>query len=875
MVLASLCVCLGLVAADADDQAAPLVLENPAIQLKFDRLSGRWVGLIDRADGTELVTDPSDARTELGPGPPALLDGDRLERAVEERRAIDLTGAWLYTPDAVKPDLGAKIASGDIDAVRWVQVPLPSREVGGDGKLRDRVGEFWYRRTFEVHASWDNDLDLAVIVGAIDDFDTIWVNGHRVGSTGISRPHFWETPRRYLVPASAVRRDGLNSVLIKVFNGSGLGGVSGPIAIGPARDLDVVRPRSSVLDGHELDPAARTLRLTAHDDRFDRVMTITLDREAPRITRHLTVRNRTDREQVFSTAAFLLPPLAMGADTAVIFPGTLPVGDVPVGSLAEGESLSPRSRDPLAVLWSESSRRGLGVWFDAEEEFAPVSAERAGAGASLGHRQEVVVRLQPGASVRLGTQHAWLARGTRDDALRGVQAVYRDIKLKAPDDGLENLRSMVVYCGHPGGPPELNYRSYGGFIKLEGYVPTLKRMNVDVLWSLPIWEHGDGKTYNLYSPFDHFKVSPLYGTPEQLKSLSNTCRDAGIRLLFDLVPHGPPAFTEVAKAHPEWVARKPDGSNQEMWNQLAFDNAHPGWQAYMKDAAAWGSREFGAVGARVDCGAGGPLNWNPEVTNRPSLSSLAAGLGMNRAIREGYRSVVPRVLVLPEEYTGANIFTRVSDLTYDAQLYFLMMGLQDRAASPEDWADQLTRFLHDQSQTAPPGALRMRWVSNHDTVSWTFQKKRPLTVYGVDRMRALLALCAWVEGVPMLYQGDEDPSIYGGEGPSSVAFLSQVYGLRKSVPALRDGTADYASARASGGVFACVRRVGADDAAVVLVSFNPGAIESQVSLPATLRGVKTWRDAMTGQTIASRGDERPLQVPMGPHQARVLVPSAK
>jgi hypothetical protein len=248
-------------------------------------------------------------------------------------------------------------------------------------------------------------------------------------------------------------------------------------------------------------------------------------------------------------------------------------------------------------------------------------------------------------------------------------------------------------------------------------------------------------------------------------------------------------------------------------------------------------------------------------------------MGMNRAIREGYLSVVPRVLVIPEEYTGANVFTRVSDLTYDAQLYFLMMDLQDRAASPEEWADQLTRFLHDQNQTVPPGALKMRWISNHDTVSWTFQKKRPLKVYGVDRMRALLAFCAWIDGVPMLYQGDEDPSIYGEEGPSSVEFLSRVYGLRKTVPAIRDGSADYASAHATGGVFACVRRTEEGEAAVVLVSFNPGAIESEVALPEGLRAVKTWRDAMSGETIKKDGAEPSLMIKMGPHQARVLVPS--
>ena len=55
-----------------------------------------------------------------------------------------------------------------------------------------------------------------------------------------------------------------------------------------------------------------------------------------------------------------------------------------------------------------------------------------------------------------------------------------------------------------------------------------------------------------------------------------------------------------------------------------------------------------------------------------------------------------------------------------------------------------------------------------------------------------MALCALIEGVPMIYQGDEDPSIYRGKGESSVEFLSKINGLRKRLPALSEGSADYA-----------------------------------------------------------------------------------
>jgi len=559
------------------------------------------------------------------------------------------------------------------------------------------------------------------------------------------------------------------------------------------------------------------------------------------------------------------PPLCVGPKQALAFPGSLPVGDRPVSELPEGEAQSPRSLDPLAILWDATARRGLGTWYFCVEEFAPVSVTRRGeGGAVIRHAQQFIVRLQPGESVTLGRQFLWLASGTREQVLGGVQAVYREVDLKAPAGGLPGLKSSVLYNGHPGGTPEQGFRGYGGFKALERYLPTLERMHVDLLWLLPIWEHGDGRRWNLYAPFDHFQISPIYGTADELKGLSQAAARGGVRLMFDLVPHGPPDFTPLAKAHPEWITHDASGKLQYAWGQYAFDNDHPGWQSYMRRAAAWDAREFGAVGARVDCGAGGAPNWNRAVTSRPSRSTLAAGLGMNWMIRAGFREQGRPAVVLPEEYTGANVFYRVTDLTYDAQLYFLLSDLHARRAAPAAWAGQLAHFLHDQQLTLPPGALKMRWISNHDTVSWTFQRNRPLVLYGVDRMRALLALCAFVEGVPMLYQGDEDPAIYGREGPSSVAFLAQVYGLRKRLPAIREGSCAYnvVPGSADRGVVSLMR-VAMDQQALVLVSFNPGP----VTIPRD-DALGTWRDAFSEETVTFGS---PAGVSMKPHQVRVLV----
>ena len=844
----------------------PLALENQHLSLRFHPRTGHWFSLVDRRTGQDLVTGSSPHAT-VAPPRASRLDAGRVRQALAEGQAIALEGEWRYTPTPPKESESAAFHQGRFDGVPWDRTPIPSRRGTGDDRLHERVGDFWYRRAFTVPAAWP-DSEMALVLGAVDDFDAAWLNGERIGRTGVETPHHWETPRFYRFPARLLRRGQTNTLLLKVTNGASDGGIDGPVALGLASALRAPDPDAPPLTRQALtrEGGAAKLQMAARDGNFEYLVEFVLPDGQAAFTRQLTVRNLSGTEQLFQTAHYRTPPLSVGPYQNVIFPGSLPFGDNPVAAMQEDEAVRPRTEDPLVVLWDDARQRGLGAWFHSEEEFAPVSVRRLGAGAEIRHAQQVIIRLQPGEAVTLGRQFFWLAHGSRDAALRGVQEVYREIGLRAPTNGLTGLRGLTLYCGHPGGPPELGFLRYGGFQAMQRYLPALRRMHIDLLWFLPTWEHGDGRQWNLYSPFDHFQVDHLLGTADELKALSRACATNGIRLMFDLVPHGPPDFTPLAKQHPEWIARTPDGRNQGMWSQLAFDNRHPGWQDYMRRAAEWGAQEFGAVGARVDCGAGGPLNWNSEVGHRPSLSSLAAGLGMNRAIREGYERVHRQVVVLPEEYTGATLFHRVADLTYDAQFYFLQADLLERQAPPAEWARAFQQFLHDQQQALPPGALKMRWISNHDTVSWTFQKQRPAKAYGLDRMRALLALCAFIDGVPMLYQGDEDPGVYGGQGESSVDFLAQIYGLRKQLPALREGAADYASARATDGVFACVRKA-QGQTALVLISFNPAAVPSTVSLAARFAGDCT--DRLSGDRIKV---EKSFRVAMKPYQVRVLVP---
>lgn len=839
--------------------ADPLILENERIALRFDSSTGAWIGLVEKQSGDELVTSPVASAPE-GLAVPQL-DVAALDAAVKAGRSISLEGMWRFAPDSDKADAG-KQATTDFNDHAWETTPVPSRDDTGDRRLKDRVGNFWYRTTVTPPAAW-KDRTLVLIVGAVDDFDTTYFNGQRIGATGPETPHHWEIPRRYTVPAGLVQAGRPNTVAIKVHNGAFSGGIAGPVRLGLADDMPA--PDVASLIGHQLSTDRRALTLTMRLDPFLVQTTYTLEQSPGVVSRRYEIQNTSTGPRIVRSMGCSLPSLNPGPGAAAIVPDSLPVGDQPLDKMSPGQGIRPSSQDGLAYLWSPHANRGVGVWFCSEDEYAPATIVPAAKGACIRHAPGVLARLAPKEKFPLGTQYIWLARGSRDDILRSVQTIFRIVHLQAPAHGIERLSERILYCGHPGGMPEQGYIGYGGFKALRAYVPTLKKMGVDILWLLPIFEHGDGKKWNLYSPFDHFKISPLYGTPEELRQLSAAARSAGIDLMFDLVPHGPPDHTPLAKAHPEWVCLDETGKPTYVWGQLAFDNAHPGWQEYMGKAAEHHAREFGVVGARVDVAAGSPPNWNPKAGCRPSYSTLGGGLGMDRAIREGFLRGRASALLLPEEYTGARIFYRDADLTYDAQLFFLFVDLESKKASPREWVAGLRDFLHDQSLTLPPGALKMRWTANHDTVSWTFQKKRTREVYGFERARALLALCCLIDGVPMIYQGEEDPTLYGGKGESMVNYLGKLIACRKRLSAISRGLADYHAVRAGETVFACLRGQG-NDCAIVLVSLDPAATTNALTLPPVLAATMEWKDELTGEkmTVSS--------VRMAGHQVRVLTP---
>ncbi|MCX7798924.1 MAG: hypothetical protein N2109_01110 [Fimbriimonadales bacterium] len=133
----------------------------------------------------------------------------RDPRAFEERRANELE-QWID-----RLDLGTKEGWQATDRGAWRSVETPTYEAAG---LTEFDGIVWFRATFDL-GDGRPEQDAWLVLGAIDDQDTVWVNGRLVGSK-----HGWQEPRRYRIPASALRT-GRNDVAVRVLDTGGPGGL--------------------------------------------------------------------------------------------------------------------------------------------------------------------------------------------------------------------------------------------------------------------------------------------------------------------------------------------------------------------------------------------------------------------------------------------------------------------------------------------------------------------------------------------------------------------------------------------------------------------------------------------------------------------------
>jgi sialate O-acetylesterase len=132
--------------------------------------------------------------------------------------------AKAYFTDPGNKGFGMGWASPQTGTNGWTPMDLPGYWES-KGLLID--GVVWFRKEVQLPESWAG-RDLTLSLGPIDDCDTTYFNGTKVGAVTMDTPNWWLVDRRYDVPGSLVKA-GRAVIAVRVFDrylNGGFGGMA-------------------------------------------------------------------------------------------------------------------------------------------------------------------------------------------------------------------------------------------------------------------------------------------------------------------------------------------------------------------------------------------------------------------------------------------------------------------------------------------------------------------------------------------------------------------------------------------------------------------------------------------------------------------------
>ena len=180
---------------------------NRELNVPIGLIHSSWGGTIAEAwTSAEGLAPVSDFNEAL----------QRLRDEASGKNKIDYL--QTYEQWCQQKDYGTQQGWARAETVDWksVQMPQPFEQIG----LAAFDGIVWFHHEFDLPADWTGK-DLKLEFGWVDDIDTTWVNGVKVGQ--MNRV---DRSRIYTVPAGALKA-GKNVITVRVLDTGGNGGFIG------------------------------------------------------------------------------------------------------------------------------------------------------------------------------------------------------------------------------------------------------------------------------------------------------------------------------------------------------------------------------------------------------------------------------------------------------------------------------------------------------------------------------------------------------------------------------------------------------------------------------------------------------------------------
>jgi sialate O-acetylesterase len=156
-----------------------------------------------------------------------IVDGDLgiYDFDKDRRLIIDLQGVWSFATAWSEEPIK--------NEGEWKRIIVPGQWEHQGYPRYD--GFAWYKKTFTIPEKFLSE-NLVLVLGKIDDFDKVFLNGKFIGSTNDHRPYgrsfSFQKLRGYTIPPSLLKKNGANTIEVFVEDMGNTGGIyEGPVGI--------------------------------------------------------------------------------------------------------------------------------------------------------------------------------------------------------------------------------------------------------------------------------------------------------------------------------------------------------------------------------------------------------------------------------------------------------------------------------------------------------------------------------------------------------------------------------------------------------------------------------------------------------------------
>ena len=292
-----------------------------------------------------------------------------------------------------------------------------------------------------------------------------------------------------------------------------------------------------------------------------------------------------------------------------------------------------------------------------------------------------------------------------------------------------------------------NHTTEGTFQALRRDLRRIRDLGVDVIWLMPIHPIGEkARKGTLGSPYairDYRAVNPEFGTLQDLKELVADIHGLGMKCIIDVVYNHTSPDSVLAKEHPEWFYRKPDGSfgnHVGDWTDiidLDYTNRDL-WDYQIETLKQWAEI---VDGFRCDVAPLVPMEFWGKA--RQAVEQVRPGcIWLSESVEPGFITYLRSQNLVA--HTDREVF-EVFDIAYDYDIFGIFRATLRGECSLSEYASA----VNGQEKLYQDHYVKLRYLENHD------QDRAAQIIPDEAKLLNWTAFCYFQKGMMLLYGGQE------------------------------------------------------------------------------------------------------------------------